>query len=743
MAAAVALLFVALPVAWYSGPFPPHPSPQLFAAYGAALFLSTLFASVLAIWRARLAGDVAATRIAAACVYAVPLVTLYVVGSPIGGWRRDAAAWAFSAWEIGWALMLVWYASSPQRRANVWLTLCLSLLVSFAIAALARFELIPNLFVPGSETFANLHVTVYWLSIGFMAAAFAALVRRRPFTSLDAWLCVGLVLLVAGTTIAAQGGSLASVMTPAGRLAILLSSIVVVSAMLSEFARMLQRNSAMERFVAMAEAAGTIVYFLDENGVVTYMNRRWTEVTGQPLSEALGEGWRKMLHPDDSRRNAPVRQESMSTRKPYRVEQRYRQADGSYRWFIDSATAVRDVDGKLQWYGTVTDIDAEHRAREEVAALYEREQRVSKMLQTAFLPSFLLQVEGVGLQGVYRPALYEAEVGGDWYDAFTLRDGRLAISIGDVFGHGIEAATAMVRLRETFRAVTAFTDANPSIVLKTADEVFTTSHPDSIASALFGIFDPASRVLQFSCAGHPPPVLLRKDHAQLFRNGGAPLGVDSESRFSVETIILEARDVVAFYTDGLTEVDRNVIEGEKRLMELMRRHSDDAERLVGEMLHGKQRDDVALLLLSIVDTSVRPSWHFKSDDAASAEDARSAFTAHLRRRNVDPQLVTTAELVFGELVGNVVRHAPGPIEVELLWRADRPVISVRDRGPLFEIGEIALPTDDFLDHGRGLFIVSQFASRPVVNPRTGGGKEVLVELSPAPGVRSSENLAHV
>ncbi|MGH7683097.1 MAG: ATP-binding SpoIIE family protein phosphatase, partial [Vulcanimicrobiaceae bacterium] len=645
------------------------------------------------------------------------------------------ALWSFVGWSVGWSSFLIWYAGSPPHRGDLFKALLVGAGASIAIVAVALSGILPE----PSRVWQWAALLRLALTIG----ALVALQRSRRHTSLDLWLRVSLVPLIVGEVYAMVLRAPDSTDAQVVRVFTLMSSIIVVCGLISEFARMVQRSSLVERFTAMAESAGTIVYLLDAGGAVTFLNARWSEVTGQPVSDSLRDGWRKMLHPDDLRKNATARAASMALRQPYRVEQRYRQANGDYRWYLSAATPVTDVDGKLAWYGTVTDIDAEHRALAEVEALYAREQRISKMLQTAFLPSFLPELEGLSLQGVYRPALHETEVGGDWYDVFTLQDGRVALSIGDVFGHGLEAATAMVRLRETFRAITAFTNQDPALVLQTVDRVFASSHPETIASAMFAIYDPSSRRLTMSSAGHPPPALLRRGNVSFLGRSGVPLGVDPDSTFTVSTIVLEELDTVAFYTDGLTEANRNAIEGERQLANLLRLHAEDPERLVDNVVRGAQRDDIALLVLSIVDTKAHPSWHFRSDDAASAEDARSAFTAHLRRRNVDPEIIPIAELVFGELVSNVVRHAPGPIDVELSWRADRPRLVVRDRGPSFEVGEIALPTDDFLDHGRGLYIVSKFASRPIVTARRGGGNEVVVELSATTPTRSELDLVTV
>ena len=110
------------------------------------------------------------------------------------------------------------------------------------------------------------------------------------------------------------------------------------------------------------------------------------------------------------------------------------------------------------------------------------------------------------------------------------------------------------------------------------------------------------------------------------------------------------------------------------------------------MLARGANDDVAVLTVSVrvaipLLSARRPldaAWVFRADDARTAEDARAGFIAFLRTRGVPDANYAAAELVFGELIGNVVRHAPGPITVEVDWNAVDPVLHVIDRGPAYD-----------------------------------------------------------
>lgn len=733
-----AFLLVSLALAWATQHrLAAFTSPQYATFYGTTLTLCAIFTAILLIWRARLIGDAASARIAAAFVFSVPLVAVYALTYPgvipfVD--QRQASGWVWFAWRIGWAVAVIWYAVRPNRRiGNLRRSTAVALGAAVAAVALSFSGLLPDWYRSSTGAFLPSVYAAYVVTGLATMGALVTVLRMRPMTSLNAWL---IVPLVANVTVAVfylfsrvrfEGASDSS------RLLAVATAVVVVCALVSEFARLLTRASSLDRFMTMAQYASNIVYLLDRDGVCLYMNQRWTEVTGQPGYEALGTGWHAVVHPDDLGAGLSDRSAGIASGKRYEQEVRYRSADGTYRWYLATGTPTYDGEGRLDgWYGMLTDIDAQRRAHNQLEDLYRREHQIAQTLQSVFLPPFLPQLPGVQFQAVYRPALLETELGGDWYDAFVLGDGRIAVSIGDVAGHGIDAAIAMVRLRETLRAVTSLVDADPDAILQTADRAFIGTHPDIIATALFGLYDPVTRRLVYASAGHPPPALVRGGEASFLPcDAGLPLGVDAHSTFSAAEVVLEPGDVLVLYTDGLVEVDHDLFAGERHFTDVLARYAGDSGQIVDETLHGQQRDDVALLTLSVLDGLTRPSWHFESDDAVNASDARVAFVAHLERRNIDSTLVAQAELVFGELVANVVRHAPGPIEIALTWHDTQPLLCVRDRGPRFAFSQATLPDNDLAESGRGLFLISAVAAPPLVIARPGGGNEVVVPLPTA------------
>jgi anti-sigma regulatory factor (Ser/Thr protein kinase) len=129
---------------------------------------------------------------------------------------------------------------------------------------------------------------------------------------------------------------------------------------------------------------------------------------------------------------------------------------------------------------------------------------------------------------------------------------------------------------------------------------------------------------------------------------------------------------------------------------------------------------------------LEPAWRFVTDDCSTAAPARASFTTYLQRRGLADTAIDAAELIFGELVSNVVRHAPGPIEVEVFWDDAGCRLIVRDRGPGF-VPNPGMP-DPYAESGRGLFMITLFGGLTSVSRRAGGGSEVTVVFAPAAAV---------
>jgi len=243
----------------------------------------------------------------------------------------------------------------------------------------------------------------------------------------------------------------------------------------------------------------------------------------------------------------------------------------------------------------------------ERAVLFEREHATAETLQRSLLPDRLPDVPGIVLKAVYKPV--SIEIGGDWYDAFRLPDGKLAVAAGDVMGKGLTAAAGMGRVRNALRAL-ALTDPRPAAVLAGLDRLFSaTELEEQVTTVCYLVVDPATGEGVAGNAGHLPPLLLapgappRLDPTE----AGTPLGWASPRQqypFSVphgNTAVLYSDGLVENRKRGLdTGLDELVAVAAQAPAAVVADPERLIEYLVDRMLAGyEQDDDVTVLVLRL------------------------------------------------------------------------------------------------------------------------------------------------
>ncbi len=371
------------------------------------------------------------------------------------------------------------------------------------------------------------------------------------------------------------------------------------------------------------------------------------------------------------------------------------------------------------------------------AQLFEHNETASKVFQEALLPAKLPSVEEVHFDAVYAAGDDRALIGGDWYDAFELPDGRIAVSIGDVTGRGVIAAALMGKVRQTISGL-SFYESDPVKLLDVAELALMRRYPDSIVTAVVGVLDPTSGEFIYATAGHPPPFLRRTDGTVLrLPCHGLPLGLRSqdEDRSSVTFRILPG-DTLLLYTDGVTEVDHDPVKGEASVANALAEMPTSCERpahfLQRTLLPNGSRDDVALLSLTYTPAHIQRRSEvleikFDSRDVRMARDLRIFLVRYLRSYGAPNADYNSAELVLGELLGNAARHARGPIEIHISWTGEYPILSMLDQGAAYDPA-LCAPLDTYSEGGRGLFLVGLLTRAFTVTRLFGGVNETRVEL---------------
>jgi PAS domain S-box-containing protein len=188
------------------------------------------------------------------------------------------------------------------------------------------------------------------------------------------------------------------------------------------------------------------------------------------------------------------------------------------------------------------------------ALLHEQEHRIAVELQRGLVPKQLPEVAGVELAAHYQPASAVAEVGGDWYDVFSLPDGRLGIVLGDVAGKGIPVASTMGQVRSMTRAYALMDDGQrpPSEVLTRLNRYQLQHGEGELFTVMYAIIDPGRQTVAWASAGHLPPLLRTAAETSYAEVGDGLMGIDDFVYRNLEAS-LGAGGTMVLYTDGLVE----------------------------------------------------------------------------------------------------------------------------------------------------------------------------------------------
>lgn len=227
-------------------------------------------------------------------------------------------------------------------------------------------------------------------------------------------------------------------------------------------------------------------------------------------------------------------------------------------------------------------------------------------LQRGMLPRGLPTARGYRLAVQYAPACHGLNVGGDWYDAFTLPDGRIGLSIGDVQGHNIEATAFMGQVRVGLRALASVT-SQPGELLARTNDLLLSLGSDLFATCTFMRLDPATGVLESARAGHIPCVWATADGKSGVAEdeGGPPLGVQQAMEYPITRYRLAKGGVLVLLTDGVVEgPSMSLEEGLDQVVRLAGVAAVagmDAGSLAAAVIKGAERvgheDDAAVLVV--------------------------------------------------------------------------------------------------------------------------------------------------
>ncbi|MFF5296436.1 SpoIIE family protein phosphatase [Paractinoplanes globisporus] len=376
----------------------------------------------------------------------------------------------------------------------------------------------------------------------------------------------------------------------------------------------------------------------------------------------------------------------------------------------------------------VTELVRQRQAAARAQEKYEESRQVITSLQRELLPTGLPVLPGLQIAASYLLADADTAAGGDWFDAVAQRDGRVALIVGDVVGHGVAASGVMGQLRAVLRD--RLDDGAGIIEALGAADRFASRSPGAHATTIcMAELDPVSGDLTYCTAGHPPPLVVAPSGETRFlsRTGGSPLATGGS--FPIGTARLAPGELLLLYTDGILErpgrdhpagsaelarVAANCAAGralrEPRSTASERVCSQSVELLVRATGH---HDDITLLAAQRVPV-VPPLELGLPPEASSLSDARDSIASWLAAVGATDHDTFVLQHALGEVITNAIEHAGTPVAVHgSLTPTGQVVVFVRDHG-VWREPEVS-PT-----RGRGLAMAAQLVEGLKVEPSSSG-----------------------
>jgi signal transduction histidine kinase/DNA-binding response OmpR family regulator len=359
--------------------------------------------------------------------------------------------------------------------------------------------------------------------------------------------------------------------------------------------------------------------------------------------------------------------------------------------------------------------------RLENARLYETEHRIASTLQHSLLPQSLPRVPGAIVASRYLPGSSEAEVGGDWYDAIVGADDELYLVIGDVVGKGVQAAAGMGQLSNALRAY-ILEGFDCGEALTRLNRLVDNLGRRQFATVVCVRFNPQTRHLHYSSAGHPSPVLAAPGELGTFLYPsalGPPIGALSDVTYPTLQTVLAPGSRLLLYTDGLVEdrvrgIDSGLADLSTDLAKPAEHVEDLLDALLAKAARQTRRDDIALLALQA--TEPREFVLQLPADPTLLSVLRRRLEDFLTAHGVSDNDKFDLSVAVSEAAANAIEHPVDPAEPTIAIEAsvddEAVLVTVRDTGGW-------RPATSAGFRGRGLALIGALSELSVVRSERG------------------------
>ncbi|WFE29007.1 SpoIIE family protein phosphatase [Solwaraspora sp. WMMD791] len=366
----------------------------------------------------------------------------------------------------------------------------------------------------------------------------------------------------------------------------------------------------------------------------------------------------------------------------------------------------------------------------ERARRFETQHGTAQLLQRSMLPEQLPDLPRFRLAARYDPGVDGNSAGGDFYDAFLLPDGGLAVVLGDVAGHDVRAAALMGQVRAALRGL-ALTDPAPAAVLTGLDRLVHSLGAESrneelFVTVLYGVLDPSAGRLTLASAGHPAPLIrrpgtptARAEFAEV--PPGVPLGL-AGPREPVD-VVLHPGDTLLMFSDGVVERrGRDLGAGMSALASAIAATGTSDPRnlcaVASAAVAGTTDDDVAVLAVEHAAAPSRSAGLLVPAEPIAPSRVRHWMADQLAQWRVPESVIGPAVLCASELTTNALLHAGTEARVEIDLSQERLLVSVADSGTRGTVSRAR--TDTLSSRGRGLGLIEQLSDAWGTDPSVRG-----------------------
>lgn len=364
----------------------------------------------------------------------------------------------------------------------------------------------------------------------------------------------------------------------------------------------------------LLDSTGEGIYGIDTAGRFTFVNQAAARMLGYATAEIIGQKGHSLIHSRHAdgaaypEQECPIYQAIRSGQSAHAENEVFWRKDGTAFPVSYTASPIMVGTDPLGAVVTFSDISERRQMEQERARISEREHKIAEQLQEALQPAVPSQVPGLELADYYQPALEEAGVGGDFVDVFAADKGVTFLVVGDLSGKGLAAASqvAVVRNMLRFALYNGRTLAGPVTTL--SETLVGNDLLAGFATLFVGRYDASSRLLSYVNCGQDAAQIRRAATGQVedLAPTGAVLGGFSDADFTESSAQLEPGDILAIFTDGLTEAgpDRaSLLTADGVAAFLRRSPTDSAQAVVSYLIQEVDRyaengirDDQCLLV---------------------------------------------------------------------------------------------------------------------------------------------------